>query len=241
MRLGFGSSPQGRMIYLNRQYTDCLWYFWDKTLAAHQPIGHASLTGIVTSVKVRTAEYRGKPDSKLQVHLDCGDDRFILELGLDTITGRDIIQGLSLCDLSKPVAFEPKAGDEEKVLFVGLYDSAGKVRVEKDKPVDLPQLLDDLIEKTGGEKAPTKAIEASTSSPIQAVKVSEWDKLKRLNAKTEKDVLWNRGILSAWIAENYKSSGPVGIPLEEQAKALRLAEAHLKSKQQMANASAENF
>ena len=36
--LGFGNPPRARYIYANRQYPDCLWYFWNGGKSIYEPI-----------------------------------------------------------------------------------------------------------------------------------------------------------------------------------------------------------
>ena len=39
--LGFVAPPKSRFIYANRQYSNCLWYFWNNAKNEHEPIGRA--------------------------------------------------------------------------------------------------------------------------------------------------------------------------------------------------------
>ena len=55
-QLGFGHSPKPRYIYANRQYPECLWYFWDGANKKHEPILFLALTGIVEKLEIEQKE-----------------------------------------------------------------------------------------------------------------------------------------------------------------------------------------
>ena len=59
-QLGFGHPPKPRYIYTNRQYPDCLWYFWDGENNKHEPILFNALTGIIDKLETEEKEYKGK-------------------------------------------------------------------------------------------------------------------------------------------------------------------------------------
>ena len=50
-QLGFGHSPRPRYIYVNRQYPECVWYFWDGENKRHEPILFNALTGIIEKLE----------------------------------------------------------------------------------------------------------------------------------------------------------------------------------------------
>ena len=50
--LGFGHPPKPRYIYANRQYSDCLWYFWNGAKSEHEPIEFHASTGIFERLEI---------------------------------------------------------------------------------------------------------------------------------------------------------------------------------------------
>ena len=67
--LGFGHPPKHRYIYANRQYPNCLWYFWNGAKNEHEPIEYHALKGIVERLEIEEKEFRGKPDLKVNLHI----------------------------------------------------------------------------------------------------------------------------------------------------------------------------
>jgi hypothetical protein len=125
--LGFGHPPKPRYIYANRQYSDCLWYFWNGAKSEHEPIVHHALTGIVTKVDVEAKEFRGKPDPKLNVHV-MADRAYVIQAGFETQFARGLLYSLhQLPDLSRPITIAVEAGDTEQVLFCRVYQSGQAV------------------------------------------------------------------------------------------------------------------
>ena len=88
--LGFGNPPKPRYVYANRQYTDCLWYFWNGAKAEHEPIELNALTGKVVKLEIETKEFRGKPDDKLNLHVEA-DRKYVIQAGLDTLFGKGLL------------------------------------------------------------------------------------------------------------------------------------------------------
>lgn len=123
-QLGFGHSPRPRYIYANRQYSDCLWYFWDGANKTHEPILFQALTGIVEKLEIEQKEYKGKPDHKVNLHIKA-DRNYVIQSGLETLFAKGLVYTLSRLPVEKfksaiTIAVEP--GDTEQVLFCRVYN-----------------------------------------------------------------------------------------------------------------------
>lgn len=124
--LGFGDPPKTRYIYANRQYPDCLWYFWDGGKNSHEPIASHAITGVIDKIEIETKEYRGKPDPKLNVYVKA-DRPYVIQSGLDTLFAKGLIFTLSKLPIEafrKPIMIAVEAGGDEKVLFSRVYNPA---------------------------------------------------------------------------------------------------------------------
>ena len=164
--LGFGPSPRPRYIYLNRQYPDCLWYFWDHAGNKPEPILHAALTGILTKIEITDKEFRGKPDTKLDFYIKA-DRAYKIQVGFDTLTAKSLLSALTLVpDLAQPMTIAPEPGDTDSVVF-------GKVAIDGEilyapysESANWPEILQALIDRLPRSAATHPASGASLSAPI---------------------------------------------------------------------------
>lgn len=126
--LGFQNPPRARYIYANRQYPDCLWYFWNGAKSTYEPIETHALTGFIEKVEIEEKEFRGKADPKLNLYIRA-ERPYVIQAGLETLFARGLIYTLSTLPLDAlkaaiTIAVEP--GDTEQVLFSKVYSpSAG--------------------------------------------------------------------------------------------------------------------
>lgn len=119
--LGFGWPPGPRRIYANRQYPDCLWYFWNGGENRHEPIEQTALTGYVEKLEIEEKEFRGKPDYKLSV-LVRADRPYLIQSGLDTLFSRGLLSSLRRVEtFDRPLTICVEPGDTEQVLFCRVY------------------------------------------------------------------------------------------------------------------------
>ena len=121
--LGFQDPPRARYIYANRQYPDCLWYFWNGAKSTYEPIETHALTGFIEKIEVEDKKFRGKADPKLNLHIRA-DRSYVIQAGLETLFARGLIYALSKIPLEAlksaiTIAVEP--GDTEQVLFSKVY------------------------------------------------------------------------------------------------------------------------
>lgn len=124
--LGFGHPPKPRYIYANRQYSDCLWYFWNGAKNTHEPIEYQALTGIIEKLEIEEREFRGKPDYKVNLFIRA-DRAYVIQSGYDTLFARGLIYTLSKLPIEafrQPITIAVEPGDTEQVLFCRLYNPA---------------------------------------------------------------------------------------------------------------------
>jgi hypothetical protein len=184
MKLGFGNSPRGRKVYLNRQYPECLWYFWDFATSKPIPILHESLTGYLKSIYISEKEFKNKPVQKLNFVMDCGDDRFILEVGIETIPARNLVEGFAVANLSHAITLKPSAGDQsDQALFVAFYDGTNRLKSEPVEEGSFLHLLEDLMLRVNGapqEKPQEKPQSTAPTPPPQPTQKAASPKLPTL-------------------------------------------------------------
>ncbi len=122
--LGFGHPPKPRYIYANRQYNDCLWYFWNGAKNEHEPIAHHALTGIVEKLEIETKEFRGKPDLKVNLHLRA-ERAYIIQAGFETLFAKGLLYTLSKLPaeaFGKAITIAVEPGETDQVLFCRIYN-----------------------------------------------------------------------------------------------------------------------
>lgn len=120
------TSPGSLKIYANRT-NGGVWY----TLKDGQPVvlDAVALTGYLKELKFEEATRRGKQVFKLLTYLD-GDRPYVIESGHDSHFSKGLLSAvahLSSGELQQPVTIEPRAADEETVLFCSLYQGSSQV------------------------------------------------------------------------------------------------------------------
>ena len=144
-QLGFGNSPRARYIYVNRQYSPCLWYFWDGAKKEHEPILFQALTGIVEKLEIEQKEYKGKPEVKANLHIKA-DRNYVIQSGLETLFAKGLVYTLSklpVTSFNKPITIAVEPGDTEQVLFCRVYNPVTKqsVYAPYTEPVNWQQVI----------------------------------------------------------------------------------------------------
>ena len=130
-QLGFGHSPKPRYIYANRQYAECLWYFWDGAKKEHEPILFQALTGIIEKLEIEEKEYKGKPEFKVNLHIKA-DRNYVIQSGLETLFAKGLIYTLSklpIAAFTQPITIAVEPGDTEQVLFIRVYNPVTGIAV----------------------------------------------------------------------------------------------------------------
>jgi hypothetical protein len=152
--LGFGHPPSGRYIYANRQYSDCLWYFYNGEKKEHDPIAHHALTGLVEKLEIETKEYKNKPEVKLNLHLRA-DRRYVIQSGFNTEFAKGLLARLnqvSASALRSPLTIGVQAGETDQVLFCRLWDSQGEgIKVETMEGLDYVAIAADIAARIAGD------------------------------------------------------------------------------------------
>jgi len=122
--LGFCHPPKARYIYANRQYPDCLWYFWNGAKNIHEPIEYPALTGLIEKLEIEEKEFRGKPDPKVNLHIRA-DRAYVIQSGLDTLFAKGLLYTLSKLPIEafkQPITIAVEAGETDQVLFCRIYN-----------------------------------------------------------------------------------------------------------------------
>lgn len=156
--LGFCDPPSATWLYANRQYSDCLWYFWDKSIQGedkHIAPPKNAIKAIVLKVSVKEGEYRNKPAHKLRVKVQA-DKLYVIECGLETMTAQTLIAGLfAVPDFNQRVTIVAEAGETEQVLFCRVFDHDGNyLRTETDENTDYSLLLQKIQNRLDCSTAP---------------------------------------------------------------------------------------
>jgi hypothetical protein len=149
--LGFGHPPKPRYIYANRQYSDCLWYFWNGAKNEHEPIAHTALTGTIEKLEIEEKEFRGKPDPKVNLHIRA-DRAYIIQAGFDTLFARGLLYTLSKLPTEafrQPITIAVEPGETEQVLFCRIYNptTGNSVYAPYPDEVDWPTVAQRAIDK----------------------------------------------------------------------------------------------
>lgn len=122
--LGFSSPPKPRYIYANRQYPDCLWYFWNTSKNEHEPIEATALTGFVEKLELEEKEFRGRTETKVTLTLRA-DRPYLIQAGFDTVFARGLIHTLAKLPadtFKQPIMIAVEAGETDQVLFARIYN-----------------------------------------------------------------------------------------------------------------------
>lgn len=120
-QLGLSDTAPGSLkIYANRT-NGGLWY----VLRDGQPVilEAAALTGYLKELKFEETTRRGKQVYKLLTHIE-GDRPYVIESGHDSHFSKGLLSAvarLNKGELRQPLTIEPRAADEETVLFCSCY------------------------------------------------------------------------------------------------------------------------
>jgi hypothetical protein len=149
--LGFGYPPKPRYIYANRQYSDCLWYFWNGAKNEHEPIAFQALTGMIEKLEIETKAFRGKPDPKVNLAVRA-ERSYIIQAGFDTIFAKGLLYTLAKLPVEafrQPITIAVEPGETEQVLFCRIYNPSTGNSVYAPYPddVDWPAVSQRAIDK----------------------------------------------------------------------------------------------
>jgi hypothetical protein len=137
--LGFRASARPIYIYANRQYEDCLWYFWDGVGNTYEPIKLTAIKGYIEKIELSEKIFRKKPEQKVHVHFRA-DRNYIIEFGLATNTAKGFLNTVANMPkeaLSNPITIGLKAGDESPTaMFMEIFGADGKFFFPYDKELE---------------------------------------------------------------------------------------------------------
>lgn len=168
-QVGFGHPPKPRYIYANRQYNDCLWYFWLGDKNTHEPIEYTALTGTIEKLEIEEKEFRGKPDPKVNLHIRA-DRSYVIQAGFDTLFAKGLLSSLdalSKGELCGVVTIAVEPGETEQVLFCRVYVSDRLVFAPYEEPVNWRKVVASIKAKLGvSDGIPDKASPPISAHPI---------------------------------------------------------------------------
>ncbi|PSB28372.1 hypothetical protein C7B70_21175 [Chlorogloea sp. CCALA 695] len=150
-QIGFGHPPKPRYIYTNRQYPECLWYFWDGENKRHEPILFNALTGIIEKLETEEKEYKGKRSLKINLHIRA-ERNYAIQTGIETMFAKGLLYTLSELPVEKfksaiTIAVEP--GNDAQVSFCRIYNpvSGQAVYAPYTEPVNWQDVIRRAISK----------------------------------------------------------------------------------------------
>ena len=144
-QIGFGHPPKPRYIYTNRQYPDCLWYFWDGENKKHEPIQFQALTGIIEKLDTEEKDYKGKRNLKINLHIRA-ERNYVIESGSETMFSKGLLYAISKLPITafkQPITIAVEPGDTEKVSFCRIYNpvTGQSVYAPYTEPVDWQNVI----------------------------------------------------------------------------------------------------
>jgi hypothetical protein len=149
--LGFGSPPKTRFIYANRQYADCLWYFWNGSKNTHEPIVEHALTGYIERLEIEEKEFRNKKEEKLNLSIRA-DRSYTIQAGADTLFGKGLLYTLAKLPAEAfrlPITIAVEAGTNDEVLFCRIYNpmTGNAVHASYPEDTDWPNIIQKAMAK----------------------------------------------------------------------------------------------
>lgn len=143
--LGFVEPPVTLRIFANRKNPPHLWYSIKDGEIVGLPT--TALRGYLKQIKFETKERRGKPVTKLEIHL-MGDRPYIVESGYDSQFSKGFLAAiatLSHKQLEQPITLVPYAGDDDVVLFCRVYLGAEPVKAQYSEQTDWRRVAEQAL------------------------------------------------------------------------------------------------
>jgi hypothetical protein len=178
-QMGFVSSNV-QYVWIGWEGAAC-WYYRENEI--NVPIEHTKVIGKLIGLKQKVKEYKGKPNEKLVVQLDCGDKKIYLESGLDTIFARSILSKLSVLPSSlidSPITIIVNRGKEESIVFCSVYTGGTALTSEWDDSVSAKELLNKCCQQLGFASLleKTKQVESGSRGELDLAITSEFRRLQ---------------------------------------------------------------
>ncbi len=156
IKLGLCNPPEPIYLYVKNgelSGESYLWYHYninnDKTI----PVQQTGLTGYISELKLKTTEFRGNVNNKLDIVVRA-DEIYIVRTGIETNFAKTFLLAVSLVqDFSKPLIIAATAG-KENVVFCNLYDAETKTRIrfEWNRDADWLAIIDSVQTKLQASK-----------------------------------------------------------------------------------------
>ncbi|MEH1877004.1 MULTISPECIES: hypothetical protein [unclassified Nostoc] len=134
IKLGLCNPPEPIYLYVKSGELNgesYLWYKYDINNNQTIPVQQTGLTGYISELKLKTTEFRGRDNIKLDIIVR-SDEIYVVRTGIETNFAKSFLLAVSLVqDFSKPLIIAPIAGNEN-VVFCSLYDAATKTRIRSE-------------------------------------------------------------------------------------------------------------
>ncbi|MEH2425802.1 MAG: hypothetical protein V7K48_34365 [Nostoc sp.] len=148
IKVGLCNPPEPIYLYVKNgelSGESYLWYHYDINNQTTIPVQQTGLTGYISDLKLKTTEFRGNVNTKLDIVVRA-DEIYVVRTGIETNFAKTFLLAVSLVqDFSKPLIIAAIAG-RENVVFCRLYDAATKIRIrsEWNKDADWPAIIDSV-------------------------------------------------------------------------------------------------
>jgi hypothetical protein len=178
-QMGFVSSNV-QYVWIGWEGATACWYYRENDV--NVPIEHTKVIGKLIGLKQKVKQYKGKPNEKLVVQLDCGDKKIYLESGLDTAFSRSFLSKLSTANILKdtPITIVVSRGREESIVFCSVYTVESALTGEWDGSISTKDLLNKCCQRFGFTSLPekTKQIEPGSRGELDLAITSEFRRLQ---------------------------------------------------------------
>ncbi|MEH2070863.1 MAG: hypothetical protein V7K47_22320 [Nostoc sp.] len=151
IKLGLCNPPLPIYLYVkNGEFNgeSYLWYHYDINNDKTIPVHKTGLTGYIFELKLKTTEFKGKDNIKLDIVVRA-DEIYVIRSGIETNFAKTFLLAVSqVQDFSKPLIIAAIAG-KENVVFCRLYDVATKTKIqyEWNKDADWQAIIDSVQTK----------------------------------------------------------------------------------------------
>jgi hypothetical protein len=154
IKLGLCNPPEPIYLYVKNgelSGESYLWYRYDIDKDKTIPVQQRGLTGYLSELRLKTKEYKGKDNIKLDIVM-AADEVYIIRTGIETNFAKTFLLAASVVqDFSKPLIIAATAG-EESVVFCRLYDAATKVKIRREwnPNADWASFISEIQSRLGG-------------------------------------------------------------------------------------------
>ena len=134
IKLGLCNPPEPIYLYVHQGEINgesYCWYRYDIAQDKIIPVQQKGLTGYLSELRLKTKEFKGKDNLKLDIVVSA-DEIYVIRTGIETNFAKTFLLAVSqVQDLSKPLIFAA-IGGEETVVFCRLYDAETKTRIRRE-------------------------------------------------------------------------------------------------------------